>query len=393
MASLYKKPVVTTDPKTGKKVKARSKKWWGRYREENGVEKRVPLATDKTAAKAMLNERVRKAERKAAGLEDPFEKHRKRPLSEHLQDYTKYLTDKGSSSDHVDLTTQRITDVIDECDFELIDHISASRVQAFLGVLRGRGRSIATSNHYLRAIKMFTRWLVRDRRTNDDRLAYLSKMNADTDRRHIRRALSTDEFTKLLQAAERGPELQGISGPDRAILYIVAAYTGYRRNEIGSVRPTSFDFISDPPTMTVQAGYSKRRRHDVVPLRADFAKRIQAWMTRKADLQTNVSLFDVTDKRTSGMIRKDLESAGIPYADQLGRVIDFHSLRMTFITNLSRAGVTPKTAQTLARHSDINLTMNTYTMIGVLDQASAVESPNPFDQRCPACTRTRGYRH
>ena len=28
----------------------------------------------------------------------------------------------------------------------------------------------------------------------------------------------------------------------------------------------------------------------------------------------------------------------------------------------------------LARHSDINLTMNTYTMLGVLDQAAGVEA-------------------
>jgi hypothetical protein len=52
-------------------------------------------------------------------------------------------------------------------------------------------------------------------------------------------------------------------------------------------------------------------------------------------------------------------------------------LRKTFITNLSLAGVQPKAAQTLARHSDINLTMNTYTMLQVLDQAAAVESLPP----------------
>ena len=60
--------------------------------------------------------------------------------------------------------------------------------------------------------------------------------------------------------------------------------------------------------------------------------------------------------------------------DEQGRVVDFHSLRMTFITNLTKSGVSPKTAQLLARHSDINLTMNTYTTLSVLDQAVAVEA-------------------
>ena len=49
-----------------------------------------------------------------------------------------------------------------------------------------------------------------------------------------------------------------------------------------------------------------------------------------------------------------------------------------FITNLSRVSVSPKMAQMLARHSDINLTMNTYTMLGVLDQAAAVEALPPI---------------
>ena len=64
-------------------------------------------------------------------------------------------------------------------------------------------------------------------------------------------------------------------------------------------------------------------------------------------------------------------------------MVDFHALRMTFITNLSRAGVSPKTAQLLARHCDINLTMNTYTTLGVMDQAAAVESLPPIPSGMP----------
>lgn len=105
MASLYKKPVKVTNLKTGKKVAGKSKKWWGRYADENGQEKRVPLATDKSATQTMLSELVRKIERIVAGLDDPFEKHQKRPLRENLSDHTKYLENKGSSAVHVKKTT------------------------------------------------------------------------------------------------------------------------------------------------------------------------------------------------------------------------------------------------------------------------------------------------
>jgi integrase len=149
------------------------------------------------------------------------------------------------------------------------------------------GKRIASSNHYLRAIKMFTRWMVRDRRTNDDRLAHLFKMNGELDRRRIRRPLSMEGFGYLLEAAYTGPDIQHVAGPDRAVLYIVGACTSYRRNEIGSVTPRSFDFDSDPPTLTVQAGYTKRRRTDILPLRQDFAERMRDWIATKPDLTSD----------------------------------------------------------------------------------------------------------
>ena len=64
---------------------------------------------------------------------------------------------------------------------------------------------------------------------------------------------------------------------------------------------------------------------------------------------------------TAEMLRTDLQAAGIPYVDAAGRHVDFHALRHSFITALANSGVHPKTAQALARHSDINLTMSRYT--------------------------------
>ncbi|MCL2306619.1 MAG: hypothetical protein FWC43_14870, partial [Planctomycetaceae bacterium] len=46
----------------------------------------------------------------------------------------------------------------------------------------------------------------------------------------------------------------------------------------------------------------------------------------------------------------------------------------TFITNLGRAKVSPKTAQALARHSDISLTMNIYTHVAEDEQIAAINS-------------------
>jgi hypothetical protein len=134
-------------------------------------------------------------------------------------------------------------------------------------------------------------------------------------------------------------------------------------------------------------------------LRADCAAQVKDWIDSKTWRHPDVPLFNIVDEHTAEMIRKDLKRAGIPYVDERGHYADFHSLRKTFITNLSRAGVSPKTAQLLARHSYINLTMNTYTMLGVCDQAMAVEllpaipevsAANPPDEHATiALTRSR----
>ena len=62
----------------------------------------------------------------------------------------------------------------------------------------------------------------------------------------------------------------------------------------------------------------------------------------------------------------------LAYRDHAGLVADFHSLRHTFISNLARAGVHPKLAQSLARHSDINLTMSRYTHTTRGEQSEAL---------------------
>ena len=57
----------------------------------------------------------------------------------------------------------------------------------------------------------------------------------------------------------------------------------------------------------------------------------------------------------------DLAACGIKGVDEHGRHLDFHALRHTFATMLARAGVSPRVAMELMRHSDMRLTAKTYT--------------------------------
>jgi hypothetical protein len=62
------------------------------------------------------------------------------------------------------------------------------------------------------------------------------------------------------------------------------------------------------------------------------------------------------------------------YLDDAERYADFHSLRHTTGSLLAASGVHPKVAQSLMRHSDINLTMSKYTHTLTGQEAQAVNS-------------------
>lgn len=372
MASLYKKPVVITDPKTGQRVKTKSKKWWGRYKDENGLERRVPLAVDKTAAQTMLNELVRKTERRAAGLIDRFDEHRQRPIDVHLEEFQKHLRARRVGEEQVKLVVYRAERIIEACRVRILTDLSASRVQKFLADLRADGRSIQTSNHYLRAIKQFSRWLVRDRRAAEDPLAFISMLNVATDRRHDRRPLTETEFAALIAATRSGKTMSRLTGPDRAMLYTVAAYTGLRASELASLTPESFRLVETPPTVTVLAGYSKHRRQDVLPLHPSLVESLRPWLVSKKPGTPVWPGAWARAKQAGKTLQRDLKIAGIPYIDDQGRYADFHALRHTFITNMIKSGINPKTAQSLARHSTIDLTMNVYTKLTISDHATAI---------------------
>lgn len=389
MGSLIRQQYTKLDPKTGKRVTHQSRKWYCLYKRGDKW-LRVPAYTDKVASQQMLSRLEREAAREAEGIFDHLSCHATRPILEHVAEFRQNLEDRGNTADYVQTTDQRVKWIIEETGIERIGEITSSRVEKALAKLVKEGASTASRNHYLRAIKMFTAWLVDDRRAADDPIKGMSAKSVEQDRRLVRRPLTRDELSALLTSTIEGPERGEMSGPDRAALYLLAAYTGYRRNELGSVTPKSFTF-GEAASVAVKARTSKRRKAEVIPLRSDvaifFANLVEG---RSRD----EPLFPVTDAKTADLIRADLraargawlesfpekqrntaeESDFLAAVDADGRKVDFHSLRGTFITRLSESGVLPKMVQTLARHSDIRLTMQTYTHLERSDQQAAIEA-------------------
>lgn len=381
----------------GQRIRLWSRKWYGEYRDANGVEQCVPLSTNKTAAQQMLHELVRQAELGRIGILDPYQEHRKRPLTEHLDDFRRYLQAKNNDPRYVSQVFAHCQALFDGTCARLMDDLDAGKIAEWLAEQRrSAGMSISTSNHYLTSAKGFSKWLVKPgNRVGNDRLAILSRLNAETDIRRKRRDLSADGAVRLLEAALISDrDFRDLTAEDRYFLYAVAFQTGLRASELASLTKTSFALNADPPTITLAAGYSKRRREDVQPLPAELAEALRPYLDGKP---ADKPVWPGTrHKRAYKMIARDLEAARqagikeagdnlaerqqrehssyLAYRDESGRVFDFHGTRHSYITLLTKSGVHPKMAQSLARHGTIGQTMDCYTHVGLQDQAAALKA-------------------
>ena len=254
-------------------------------------------------------------------------------------------------------------------------------------------------NRRIQALRQFSRWLVRTRRLRFDPLETLARLNEDTDRRLVRRALTPEELGRLLTASASRPVEEAVErardgklsdkrrsrlerlGASRRFLYAFAAGTGLRRGELSTLRWCDADL--DRGEVTVIAKHAKSRREQRIPLRSDLAAELSAQKERVRAVGESVAatarVFPGRLFPTHRTLAADLKAAGIAQEDAEGRRVDLHALRTTFISSLSAAGVHPRTAQALARHSRLELTMKAYTDLHLLDLRGAVESLVPVN--------------
>ena len=122
-------------------------------------------------------------------------------------------------------------------------------------------------------------------------------------------------------------------------------------------------------------GYAKNRKPTLLPLKQDTAIELKSFFRSKmAKTKAFGGTYKQLTRQTSNMIKADLADADIDYVDESGLYADFHSLRHTTGSLLAASGVHPKVAQSIMRHSDINLTMSRYTHTLRGQEARAIET-------------------
>jgi len=239
-----------------------------------------------------------------------------RTLKDHLHDWHSYLIAKGNTEKHAEVSKQRVERIITGCKFVLHSDISAAKVISLLHDLHKTTRTGKTSddklgkssyNHYLTAFKGFCLWMCKDGRAVSNPVAYLDRMNASDDVRRQRRILTVEEIEYLLSSTESEPTRRNLTGMQRCLLYQLALATGLRSSELASLTRESFDLAAEPPVVSVQAGYSKRRRLDTLPLSDAAVEAVRPYL---GTLGRGERLFPMRKTpRTALMIEADMQAA------------------------------------------------------------------------------------
>ncbi|MBL6705873.1 MAG: tyrosine-type recombinase/integrase [Planctomycetaceae bacterium] len=413
----------TAPTSTGKggvlRIVVESRFWLAKYRDGSGLLREIATGCkDRAAAQTKLTDLERRAELIRSGVvtesQESIAGHLATPLAQHITDYMTHLKGRSGSQKHRSNVHACLERLAAECGFRKLSDLKVGRLEQWLLDAEQDGLGPRTRNRYRSAIVAFCGWCVSSERLLNNPLKSLPVANEKTDRRRLRRALNEAEIGKLFDAAERRPLLEAMTirrgrdagkplanvkphvrerlirlGRERRLIYLVLLSTGLRKAELQSVHVHQVILDSDWPGIELSPDDEKNSEGSFIPLRNDVADELRSWLADRrselaeqnrlkldADPQAPLSaelLFHVPDSLDK-VFNKDIELAGIAKRDDRSRVVDIHALRTTFCSMLQKAGVAPRVAQEAMRHSDIRLTMATYTDPKLLDIAGAVES-------------------
>ncbi len=348
-------------------------RWRGCYRDQHGAKAYTPTFGDRSAALQTAIDEEKKARAVREGRATPAAPAGKVLFADHLSDYLGFMEREGFAATHRDQCEAVLRRVIAAHRLTTAGRVNAEQLAAALETDRKAGRppgdgtrplSLRTRNSWTATLKAFGAWLVATKRATINPFADLPLANSEKGRVRVRRHAEPKELDKLIRAARAAGEYQGLSGPDRAALYLLALYTGLRAGALFLLTPESFTWRGRVPVAVYsQARGQKAGESHGIPLNGYVGCELAAWLKAKP---AGELLFRVTGKRprTARMVRHDLAAAGLGYADGAGRVLDFHALRLSFGVMLAKAGVPLVIAQQLMQHSTPVLTANIYSRVG-----------------------------
>lgn len=301
---------------------------------------------EKAYAKALELIKERRAE--AEGLcPAPQRKAAREPLDKLLERWLEVGLSPEVSRKHRAFSRNRSLRVFAACKWKHLSDVTAASFEEWRAIQRSGEKPLTpkTLNEYLGHLRTFFGWLEQRGMIVSNPLKTLKPLRVVKE--DDERAFTMDELQALIRVV---PEY-------RACLYAFAAFTGLRRRELRSLQWNRINLDSCPARIELEPKKTKNRKGGCLPLHSVAKEALEKLKALSPDLSRPVFFKGIT---LNARLRKDLALAGIAAVDSRGRELELHSFRRTFATMLNSAGVAPRVAMELMRHSDIRLTLGTY---------------------------------
>jgi integrase len=319
----------------------------------------VPLGcTNRQVAEKKLRELLDEKEREAAGLIAPKVEREaaNKLLTLHLDDWIE-AKERVRDDQYVAGVRGRVLRLIKECGWRYARDV---KPEDYTRWRTGSKLSPKTLNDFLTSFRTLLNWMVKQGRIGFNPLRSLDLLPARDEKRRPRRALTEEEASRLVDG----------SG-ERGLAYLVALTTGLRLGELHKVEVRDIRLDDASPKIAARAATTKNRKDSALPLHPGVAEQLRAFLAGR-NLEADDTLFEPL-LRPRRQFKRDLEAVGIPPKDEAGRVVDFHSLRYTFCTNLQRLDVPQRVLMLLMRHSDRRLSDHLYTDTSLLPADETVQ--------------------
>jgi integrase len=208
-----------------------------------------------------------------------------------------------------------------------------------------------TRNLHRASAVAFCNWAVATRRLTRSPLGQVKKADEALDPRRQRRALSEHELVRLLDVARGRPLLDAMTirrgkrkgeavarlredtrralemlGRERALMDKTLVLSGLRKGELASLTVGQLDLDGDPPFLVLNAADAKNREASTIPLEADLAEDLRAWLGEKATALQDAAREPpgvlLTPRKPSGPEKQfwGLLGASLPASDQRTRL-------------------------------------------------------------------------
>jgi len=331
--------------------------WWG----ADGQQHRKRIGR-KSLAIAFLAEQQVREERIRAGVcaDANAAKLRLLPLADLVAEYMDLMAARNLDATYRANVREMLARILEGCSWATWANVTGDSLVLYLGRRRAElDNAAATLNSFLRTARGFTRWLA-DRMGERDPLRAVKRFD-ESKRVRSKRILTDAEFDQLLKATDAAKPRGKFSGPDRAMLYRLAGFTGLRVGELATLTPLHFALDSAPPTVTVEAADAKGKRLEPLPLPAHVVAVVRPWLAKKSQRKPLWPGAWVRSKQYVRWLESDLKRAGVAAQDAQGRKATFHGLRRRYVTSVIKTGAGIHEVKRLARHRDLKTTLEYYT--------------------------------